>query len=170
MGTTENRQRDEHGRLLPVPEPTDRSRYAMGDRDPKARAARTAAAAAARKATRRGPLDDQDKRTTAIQFRMYGHGAPRVKFNLSARETAALDTAAGETGRAEYIRITLLQQHGIGDTAALDRAAERAGVIRSRFLRDAILAALGITDTAPRAAERKPRATRRQAKQQGSKK
>ena len=137
--TREPRQRDQRGRLLPG-NATDYSRYAMGDRDPAARAAKTAdqqrRRAAARQAAGTAPAGEPlDVR---LNVTLGPHDKP-VAVRLTHGEAGHLDGQPGS--RAGYVRDLLRRDHGITDTAGLD--AKRAGATRSEYIRAALQADLG---------------------------
>ena len=104
--------------------PTDYSRYAMGDRDPAARAAKAAhereERAKASGAAGRGRLAAEDVREV------------RAGTVLSERESATLKVRLAELGvsQADYFRDLMYKDLGIEDTArrpAARRANRTAG-------------------------------------------
>lgn len=109
MDETGNRERDQRGLYLPNPEIDDYDRYAMGDRDPAARAAKAAyrrgERATASQAAGRGTPADEDKRTVTVTVR------------LSGREAAELDRHLGDDTRSGFTRDVLLSALGIEDAA-----------------------------------------------------
>ena len=116
-------------------EASDRSRYVMGDRDEAATAANTAyknkrVAAAGR----RRPAGD-DRRTVTVNITPLS-----AKVRITPAQAARLDQYART--RSGYITDLLRREHGITDTAGLDKAAKNAGVTRSEYIRGILLAAL----------------------------
>lgn len=109
MDDAGNRERDQQGLYLPNPETDDYDRYAMGARDPAARAAKAAyrrgERARASEAAGRGTPADEDKRTVTVTVR------------LSEWEAAELDSDRGDDTRSAFIRDALLDALGIEDTA-----------------------------------------------------
>jgi hypothetical protein len=109
MDETGNRERDQQGKYLPNPDSDDYDRYAMGARDPAARAAKAAyrrgERARASEAAGRGTPADEDKRTVTVTVR------------LSEREAAELDRRTGDDTRSAFTRDVLLAALGIEDAA-----------------------------------------------------
>ena len=144
-------QRDEQG------SPSDYSRYVMGDRDPAALAAKAARSrqdrAKASKAAGRGTPPGGDKRNITIPVRLNSRDAP-ITFRLSDREAATLDKFTAS--RSEFVRDLLWDVYEINDAAKLSKRAAKAGVNKSRFIRDLLLGELGIADTATRPTLRRP--------------